>query len=170
MKIVLFDLGDTLEDQERDVLLPGARKTLQAIQAMRDSSGKAPALALVSDFDMPESPDEIPSIEERYFAILDDLGIRSFFEPVSKRVTLSTEVGVFKPDKRIFQAAVKKIDKHASFRDVVFITENLQHVKKARRLKIKAIHFKGPKQTEGDVKKLPDLIPLIEEFLEAPNS
>ena len=46
MKVVLFDLGKTLEDQ--DVLLPGARETLQAIQEMRDHSEEAAALALVS--------------------------------------------------------------------------------------------------------------------------
>ena len=38
MKVIIFDLSKTLED--RDVLLPGARETLQAIQAMRDSKGR----------------------------------------------------------------------------------------------------------------------------------
>lgn len=37
-EVILFDFGKTLED--RDVLLPGARETLQAIQAMRDSKGR----------------------------------------------------------------------------------------------------------------------------------
>jgi hypothetical protein len=32
MKMVLFDLGDTLEDREHDVLLPGAPKTLAAVR------------------------------------------------------------------------------------------------------------------------------------------
>jgi hypothetical protein len=58
MKVVLFDLGKTLEDQ--DVLLPGARETLQTIQAMRDPSGETVALALVSDFDMPDDPSRYP--------------------------------------------------------------------------------------------------------------
>jgi len=31
----VFNLGDTLEDQKTDVLRPGARETLPAIQAMR---------------------------------------------------------------------------------------------------------------------------------------
>ena len=44
MKVVLFDLGKTLED--RDVLLPGARETLQAIQAMRSSNGDTAVLTL----------------------------------------------------------------------------------------------------------------------------
>jgi hypothetical protein len=46
MKVVLFDLGKTLED--RDVLLPGARETLQAIQAIRYSNGEAVVLTLGS--------------------------------------------------------------------------------------------------------------------------
>jgi peptidase M28-like protein len=163
--IVLFDLGDTLEDRERGVLLPDARKALAAIQAMRDPRGAAPILALVSDFDMPDGPAQIPAIRERYFAILEGLGIRNFFEPVAKRVTLSTEVGVFKPDKRVFQAAVKKIDRRLALSNAVFITENSAHVEKARLLGMKAIHFKGPRETTGDVDRLVDLIPLIRKFL-----
>ena len=47
MKIILFDLGNTLEDQERSGLLPGASETLEVIQAMHDANGNAPVLALV---------------------------------------------------------------------------------------------------------------------------
>jgi hypothetical protein len=46
MKVVLFDLGKTLEDG--DVLLPGAREILQAIQAMRDFNGEGVVLTLGS--------------------------------------------------------------------------------------------------------------------------
>jgi hypothetical protein len=46
MKVVLFDLGKTLED--REVLLPGAREPLQAIQATRDSNREAAVLMLAS--------------------------------------------------------------------------------------------------------------------------
>jgi FMN phosphatase YigB (HAD superfamily) len=163
MKIVLFDLGKTLEDQ--DVLLPGARETLQAIQAMRDSSGEAIVMALVSDFDMPDSPGQIPVIRQQYYDILDSLGIRSFFEPVSERVTLSTEVGVFKPDEKIFRAVIEKLNEDLSFQCVMFITENLEHVEAARQLEMTAIHFNGPGQISGDVDQLVDLIPIIQVFL-----
>lgn len=163
MKIVLFDLGKTLEDQ--DVLLPGARETLHTIQAMQDSSGAAVVLALVSDFTMTDISGQIPVIQQQYYDILDSLGIRSFFEPVSERVTLSTEVGVFKPDESIFRAVIEKIDEDLSLQCVVFITENLEHVEAARDLGMTAIHFKGPGQTSGDVDQLVDLIPIIQAFL-----
>jgi FMN phosphatase YigB (HAD superfamily) len=146
-------------------LLPDARETLQAIQEMRDYSGEAVALALVSDFDMPDDPEQIPIIRQRYYEILEGLSIRSFFEPVASRVTLSSEVGVFKPDGKIFRAAIEKINAGLCFGDVVFVTENQEHVIETRRLGMNAIHFRGPGQNAGDVGRLVDVIPLVQEFL-----
>ena len=166
--MVLFDLGKTLEDQ--DVLLPGARQTLQAIQEMRDHSGEAVALALVSDFDMPDDPEQIPIIQQQYYEILEGLGIRSFFEPVADRVTLSSEVGIFKPDEKIFRAVIEKLNEGLSFGDVVFVTENWEHVIATRRLGMSAIHFKGPGQNAGDVERLVDVIPLVQRFLGLPTN
>jgi FMN phosphatase YigB (HAD superfamily) len=163
MKVVLFDLGNTLEHQ--DDLLPGARETLQAIQEMRDHSGEAVALGLVSDFDMPDDPEQIPIIRQRYYEILEGLSIRSFFEPVADRVTLSSEVGVFKPDEKIFRAVIEKINEDLHFGDVIFITENRGHVIEARHLGMRAIHFQGPGQNTGDVDRLVDVIPLVQKFL-----
>ena len=163
MKVVLFDLGETLENQ--DVLLPGARETLQAIQEMHDPSGEAAVLALVSDFDIPDSPEQIPAIRQRYYEILEGLGIRSFFEPVAERVTLSSEVGVFKPDEKIFRTVIEKFGEGLHFGDVIFTTENREHVTEARRLGMRAIHFQGPGQNTGDVDRLVDVIPLVQKFL-----
>jgi len=163
MKVVLFDLGKTLEDQ--GVLLPGARETLQAIQEMRDHSGEAVAMALVSDVGIPDDPEQIPIIRQRYYGILEGLSIRSFFEPVADRVTLSSEVGVSKPDEKIFRAVIEKINEGLCFRDVVFITEDREHVIETRRLGMSAIHFEGPGQNAGDVDWLVDVIPLVQELL-----
>ena len=166
MRIVLFDLGDTLEKEGR--LLPGAAKTLQAIQGMRDASGQAPALALISDFLMPDSSSQIPALQQQYYKILDQLGISRFFRPLSRRVTLSSEVGVRKPDQKIFNTAIKKIDKRLGFQDAIFITENLPHIVAARHLGMTAIHFKGPTQATGEVDQLLELIPLIKQCVEKP--
>ena len=154
MKLVFFDLGDTLESG--DVLLPGALETLQGIADLRSSGGEPAVLGLISDFDMP-SPE--------YYAILDLLGIRSFFEPVATRVTLSNEVGVFKPDPRIFREAIDRIDPGLEFGDALFITERRSHVVAARQLGMQAVHFQGPGQQTGDVERLPDLIPLVRQSL-----
>lgn len=163
MRLILFDLGGTLE--ERDVLRAGALETLEAIRSLRTDDRPAALLGLVSDFDMPAEPADVPVIRQRYYELLDLLGIRSFFEPLESRVTLSTEVGVFKPDEAIFRAAVTKIDPNLSFGDVLFVTENIDHVVGARRLGLRAVHVRGPGQPRGEVEALPALLPLVRAFV-----
>ena len=160
MRAIFFDLGDTLE--HNDVLTPGAKQVLKSLRDMNLPDQQAPALGLISDFDMPRPDDSVEGIKASYVAILDQLDIRQFFEPVSQRVTLSTEVGVFKPDPKIFRTALKRIDADAHFHDAVFITENRQHVNAARELGMHAIHVKGPDQSEGDVQQLADIVPIVE--------
>ena len=63
MKIVFFDLGNTLEYQNK--LLPDAIETLKTIKRMNDSTGIPVVLALISDFYMPEKPEEIPFIQKK---------------------------------------------------------------------------------------------------------
>lgn len=169
MKMVLFDLGNTLEVvvEGRDVLLPGARETLQAIRGLKDASGESPLLALLSDFGpVPATPGQVDASRAEYLRILEDLGIRSFFEPVADRVTISAEAGATKPKKKLFQRAISKLP-GLRFPDVLFVTENLTHVKAARKLKMSAIHFKGPGETTGDVSNLTDLLPLVRSFIKS---
>ena len=162
MKVVLFDLGDTLE--HNDVLLPGAVETLTAVCQLRDENEQSLGVGLVSDFDMPNTPADIPSIRQQYLTILENLQIRQFFEPVDQRVTLSTEVGVFKPDRRIFRAALDKFDRALSFKNAMFVTENAAHVKAARRLEMRAVLLGSGSQAPGSITKLTDLVPLAREF------
>jgi FMN phosphatase YigB (HAD superfamily) len=160
VKIILFDLGDTLE--HNDTLLPGAVETLTAVSQLHDNHQQPLGMGLVSDFDMPQTPADIPSIREQYIEILENLQIRTFFEPLDQRVTLSTEVGVFKPDRRVFRAALDKFDPALSLKAVMFITENMDHIKAVRRLRMRGIHF------GSDITSLMDLIPLVREFAAAP--
>jgi hypothetical protein len=163
VKLVLFDLGDTLEHD--GVLLPGARDTLNAISSLRSDNRPAALMGLISDFDMPDKPSDVPTIQRRYYRLLDDLDIRQFFEPVAKRVTLSTEVGVRKPDEAIFKVAIGNAGAGLRFDDVLFITENPDHVLAARRLGLGALHVQGPGQQQGEVGTLPELVPLVLEFV-----
>jgi hypothetical protein len=164
---VLFDLGNTLESN--DVLLPGAAQTLTEITELTDCAGRKVRMGLLSDFTPATTPEEIPAIQAEYYDIIGRLGIRSFFEPVAERVTLSTEVGVGKPDPAIFRRAIEKLDPAASFADALFVTENLPHVRAARRLGLRAVHFRGPGQSAGDITSLVELVPLVEDFIGAPS-
>ena len=166
MKVVLFDLGDTLEHQ--DTLLPGAVETLTSISRIRDEDHQSVTMGLVSDFDMPQSPAEIPAIRQRYLAILDNLRIRDLFEPVDVGVTLSTEVGVDKPDPRVFRAALDKFSPGLAFESAMFVTENQGHVLAARSLGVRAVHFASAPGASGDITTLTDLIPLVHAFVSPP--
>lgn len=168
MKVVLFDLGRTLEHD--GVLLPGAVQTLEAIEKLRDEDRQPVAMGLVSDFDMPQTPAEVPAIRQSYLQILERLGIRRFFEPTERGVTLSTDVGAFKPDERIFRAALNRFVPNLPFTAALFVTENPDHVSAARAMGMRAVHFQGPGQTTGDITQLLDLIPLVEEFAAPPGT
>jgi FMN phosphatase YigB (HAD superfamily) len=164
VKLVLFDLGDTLESD--GVLLPGALETLEAIASLRTDGERSAVLGLLSDFHMPAAPSEVGPIQQQYYALLDRLGIRHFFEPVAQGVTLSTEVGVFKPEEAVFRAAASKVDPALAFDHVLFVTENRGHVLAARRLGLSAVHVRGPGQPQGEVETLPALLPLVQAFLD----
>lgn len=169
MKMILFDLGETLKVVRggRDELLPGASETLKAVAKMKDAQGKPPVLALVSDFGPgAATPAQAAAARAEYLEILDALGIRRFFEPVEERVTISAEVGATKPSRKIFQRVLDKVP-GLRFKDVLFVTEELTHVEAARKLQMSAVHFKGPGETTGDVSQLTDLLPLVRSFLKS---
>lgn len=163
MRLVLFDLGETLESEDR--LLPGAEETLAAVAALTDRGGEPIVLGLISDFDSSERPGDVPAARKEYAEILEDLGIRSFFEPLERRTTLSVEVGVRKPDAAIFRAAIDKVAAGTPFHHVLFVSENERHVEGARRLGMAGVHFKGPGETTGEVDRLVDLPPRIRRWI-----
>jgi FMN phosphatase YigB (HAD superfamily) len=163
MKIILFDLGDTLEHsvQGKDILIPSTLELLSAVQNMHDHNGDSPALALVSDFDKPA---------EEYYALLQALGIDTFFKPFTKRVTLSNEIGVMKPDEKIFRAAIDKIQRDLPYQNAIFITENKQHTAAVRKLGMMTIRLKVAEEANGEVNSLLEMIPLIHLFVLIPSS
>ncbi len=139
----MLDLGDTL--MQGTTVLPHVPDALQAFQQFRGDDGKPLALCLVSDFDMPTlpaTPTKIKPIFARYIAILDQLHLRPFFEPVNRRVTLSTHAGVLKPNRKIFEFALRRLGVAAQLSDCIFITECARHVNHCRQeLGMKALQF-----------------------------
>jgi FMN phosphatase YigB (HAD superfamily) len=164
MRAVLFDLGNTLVDDDGN-LLEGAGAMLESVARLRDADGLPIELALVSDYYPAASPQELDAHRATYYGLLKRVGIASFFDPLARRVTLSTEVEVGKPDQRIFEAALAKLSGGLHLHHAVFITEDREHVAAARRLGMMAVHFKGPGQTGGEVERLVDLVPIVERLV-----
>jgi FMN phosphatase YigB (HAD superfamily) len=144
IRVVMFDLGGTLVDNDRHPF-PHITDALTAMAAFKTADGKPLRSCLVSDYTMPEPPAtqaKITALFKKYLAILDQTGLRAFFEPVEKRVTLSTHAGVAKPDRRIFETALQRLGAKVPLEECLFITEDAGHIKEAReKLKMQTLQF-----------------------------
>jgi FMN phosphatase YigB (HAD superfamily) len=144
IRVVMFDLGSTLID-EHNRPFDHVPEALTAISKFKTSDGKPLRSCLVSDFTMatpPVTPEKVRQLFEQYLDVLDHTGLRSFFEPVQRRVTLSTHADAQKPDRAVFETALRRLRVHATLQDCLFITESTAHIKAARsKLRMKALKF-----------------------------
>jgi FMN phosphatase YigB (HAD superfamily) len=157
MKIILFDLGDTLEYKKDSVsvLRDDALELLSGIQYLHDNDRKNLVVSLISDWDQEPL---------KYYHLLEELGISHFFKPHPEKVTLSNEVGVTKPHEKIFRTAIDKIQKDLQYRNVIFITENKDHIIAARKYGMMAIRINFPGKKDGEVNTLIEMLPFINLF------
>jgi len=147
----MLDLGDTLVKDDR--VLPHVPAALEVLAQFETESKTPLVLSLVSDYEIPKPPATAPkinSIFSKYVAVLDELGLKRFFEPVERRVTLSTHAGVFKPDPRIFKKAIQRLRLRLSLNQCLFITENAEHVTACRSLGMMSLLFDSTKSAQGD--------------------
>lgn len=86
----------------------------------------APELAEVSDFLAadPPTPAGVKARLAEHLAILDGFGLRRAFRPAARRVTLSTQAGVGKPDRRAYELALRRLGCGAELADCLSITED----------------------------------------------
>jgi len=104
-------------------------------------------VCLVSDFTMtgpPNAAQKVRALFKEYLAILDTTGLRPFFEPVQRHVTLSTQAGALKPDRAMFGAALRRLQVGATLEECLLVTENAAHIKAAREtLHMQALQYKS---------------------------
>lgn len=133
----MFDLGQTLIDEAHEQRpFPRALEALTTIA----QANPAPKSCLVSNFNMDLTPAEAM---EEYLMILDAAGLRSFFEPVPERVTLSNHAAALKPSRKIFAKALERLGVPATpLEHCCLITENADHIRAARaQLHMQAFQF-----------------------------
>lgn len=142
-RVLLIDLGETLIHGM--TVLPHVPEALAAISEFKGDNDKPLQRALVSDTEMPApppTPAKIKPIFDQYVATLATLQLQSFFDPVSKHVTLSAHAGVLKPDRKVFALAIKRLGVTAKLADCVFVTENPDHIRHCRdELGMKTLQF-----------------------------
>lgn len=163
IKLVLFDLGETLVNKTRKPF-PGAVAALEAVAELKTAAGKPVVLGLVSDYYPVEPPGDESAIaakEKEYQAILDAAGLDRFFRPFAERVTLSTRAGVRKPARKLFEMAAERSGTGATLAECLFVTEEAEHLKKAKVYGLTAVRFgTGPgfEPAFGDWKDAPAVL------------
>ena len=151
IRVVMFDLGLTLIDAH-DKPFAHVPQALATIKAFKAADGKPLRTCLVSDFTMAEPPNaaqKARTLFTDYLALLAASGLRPLFEPVQRCITLSTQAGAFKPERVVFETALRRLQVKATLTECLLITENAAHVKAARTtLHMKALQF-GPAGAAG---------------------
>lgn len=138
---LLLDLGGTLVAE--DHVIAHVPDALAALSSLEVGGGRKLELALVSDYTMPSTSDpaEIKRLVAEYVDKVRAFGLLPFFEPAQRRVTLSTQAGVNKPDAAIFCLALLRLGLEPDLDSAMFVTENATHVQTARALGMTAWRF-----------------------------
>lgn len=139
--VLLLDLGGTLVDDSQP--FPHVKAALGALVRFQGSSEQPLQLALVSDFAPPDPPTPagVKARFSEYLRLLDGFGLRRFFQPAGRHVTLSTHAGVSKPDRRLYELALQRLGTGAALSDCVSITEDAGHAVACRALGMTALRF-----------------------------
>ncbi|MBS0628974.1 MAG: HAD family phosphatase [Verrucomicrobia bacterium] len=89
----------------------------------------------------------LSNINDRHKQMIEDFGFYEPFEPC----LLSCEMGLEKPDPRVFELLLSSLDLPAH--EVVFIDDKIDNVEAAKQLGIDAIHFQSEPQLKDELLK-----------------
>ena len=181
MKVILFDLGDTLVERFGTSyrLIEGAMDLLKDINSMNNANNEKIVMGIVTDT---HDPNELPLSENHklikknlVLQILERTNIKEYFEPTDTRLTLSSDIGFTKSQnlKEFVNNAINKISNNISIDDIIFVTELVDHIIAAKSLGIKTFHYNPQIHSSNDddtINKLVDLIPKIQVLLNISNS
>ena len=152
IKVLMFDWGGTLIDAQQRPFAH-VHDALAVIAQLETASGKPLRSCLVCDVALaaPQpTPARVGALFAQFLARLDASGLRSFFEPVVKRVTLSVHAGAMLPERTVFDKALRRLGVVAALDECLLVSADAAHVQAARqRLHMYALQF-GPRRAAAD--------------------
>jgi len=74
------------------------------------------------------------------------------FSDVFDAMIISAEVGVMKPDPRVYQIVLERLEVHAP--QAVFIDDFRHNIEGARSVHMRAVHFRNPEQALSDLEQI----------------
>ena len=123
-------------DKWEEMLLGEIEGTLDIFKALKEN-GNFKLFAITN-----WSAEKFPVARKRYSFL-------SWFDDI----VVSGEIGIVKPDKKIYEYAVERFKLNTP-ETAVFIDDRLENLEAAAEFGIKGIHYKNPQQLENDLKNL----------------
>jgi FMN phosphatase YigB (HAD superfamily) len=180
MKVVLFDLGDTLVESLSTGyrLIDGAMDLLRGLDSINNTNNKQIVMGIVSDThapsELPLSPNEKLIRKNEVLQILENTNIIEYFNPTESCLTLSSDLGYTKSENLngFFDNALNKLSNNSNLNDIIFVTELEDHIIKAKSLGVKAYYYNplGLSENDDTINKLIDIIPKIQVLLNSNDS
>ena len=87
----------------------------------------------------------LSNVDKRFAKLIGDLGFYQPFDPC----LLSCEMGVEKPDPKIYEMLIERLGFPAE--EIVFIDDNVENVKAAKKLGLDAIAFESEEQIRKEL-------------------
>jgi len=123
-------------DKWEDMLLGAIPGTLEIFKALKEKG--AYKLFAITNW----SAEKFPIARERYSFL-------SWFEDI----VVSGEIGIVKPDKRIYKYAIERFKLNTP-ETAVFIDDRMENIEAAAEFGIRGIHYKDPQQLHDALEKM----------------
>jgi hypothetical protein len=145
IRVVMFDLGNTLVRESDLSLFPHVLPALRTIEGFRTEDGRPLERCLASNFpaQVPVPPPQAEQAFREFVGLLDRVGLAGLFQPAERRVTISAQVGVAKPERAFFEGALARLGLPGALDTCLFVTEDEDHITRATALGMQALRFGG---------------------------
>jgi hypothetical protein len=145
IRVVMFDLGNTLLRESDRTLFPHVLPALHSIEGFVTEDGQPLERCIGSNFpaQVPVPPQEVEQAFQQFVGILEKVGLAALFQPAARRVTISAQVGVAKPNRAFFEGALVRLGLAPNLDTCLFVTEEEDHIRRAAALGMQTLRFGG---------------------------
>lgn len=145
IRVLMFDLGNTLVRESDLTLFPHVLPALQTMERFVTEDGRPLERCVASNFPahVPVPPPRAEHALQEFVGLLEQAGLAGLFQPIERRVTISAQVGIPKPDRVFFEAALTRLGLPPVLETCLFITEEVEHIARATALGMQALRFGG---------------------------
>jgi hypothetical protein len=145
IRVLMFDLGNTLVRESDLTLFPHVLPALHAIEGFVAEDGRPLERSVASNFpaQVPVPPHQAEQAFQQFVGLLEQVGLVGLFQPVERRVTISAQLGIAKPLQAFFEGVLARLGLPHDLDTCLFVTEDEDHITKVTALGMQTLRFGG---------------------------